>query len=809
MIAPLWQDLRRASRVFFQRPAFALAIVLTFAVGIGINIAIFSVIEAVLLRPLPYRSADRLVAVWEMDKIRGTEQERTSVPDFFDWKEQQRVFERLVAYRTNKGSMSDPEKAPEHVTVGEVSHDFFTLLGIEPFLGRSFTAEEDQPDSQPALILSHDFWMRRFGGSKDILGKLVQIDEVNYRIVGVLPSRFVSPTNKREVAWVPLRLDAQRSRRGTHDLNILARLRPGVSRERAESELNIIMSRLAAEYPETNKGREAHVIDLYEETVGGVRTSLLVLFAAVGFVLLIAAVNITNLLLARALERQREVAIRTALGSSRKRLVAQFLTETLLLAVIGGSLGILLAFWGISLIGAIQPHDLPRLEGLRINGAVLGFSVLVTLLVGFLCSLAPALQASRVNVQGTLQDSSRSTTGSGRQNLRKWLVVSELALAVVLVIAAGLLIKSFYSLTQVNLGLDPKNVLTFNLSLSSSKYPFPPFTQYPRWPEIATLHQQLVQRLQAVPGVKTVGVSETGPLSEGWSTQITFDDRPAPAEGERDEVSIRIVDESYFQTVGMRLLRGRTFTPQDTTETPPVVVVNEAFANHYFKGKNPVGQSVSFWRRPREIVGVVANVPFKGLGQEVPPALYPSFRQQPANSFNVAVKTSVDPESLAPSLQKAVWEIEPNVAIYDVNTLEGLVSESISQPRFDMQLLLLFALVALLLAIIGVYGLMVHSVVQRTSEIGIRLALGGDQPDILKLLVREGVTLLLMGLVLGMGAAFILTRLLSQLLFQVSTTDLTIFMAVPAILALSGLLACLLPSIKASRTDPMVALRSE
>jgi putative ABC transport system permease protein len=806
MLTRLVKDFNYALRVLFKRPGFAVPVILTFALGVGINTAIFSVIHAVLLRPLPYQNPDALVMVWERDNIRGTEREAVSEPDFQDLKQQQGVFTTMAAYHTAEELFTSSENTPERVLVGEVTHDFFSVFKTGPALGRTFTPAEDRPNAGKMLVLSHDFWRSRFGGAPDVLGKTVRLTNVDYHVIGVLPASFVSPTRGREIAWRPLQARFDPDNRGKHELRVFARLRPGLSIARADGDLRVVMSHLEQQFPESNKARGTQVVSLYEETVRGVRSSLLMLFAAVGFVFLIAAVNTTNLLLARALERQRESALRTALGSTRSRLIWQHLAETLVLAFLGGGLGLLLASWGIQAFVALGPKNVPRLESVGINTFVLGFALALTLFAGLLCSIVPALQVARFDPQASLKEG--KTAGTRRQWMRRFLVVAEVAFAMVLVISAGLIMKSFYRLLTVDLGLKPQHVLTLDVSLPKSRYPFPSRSVYPKWPQLVAFQQLMLERIRAVGGVSSVGVALNSPLDAGWSTQITFDGRPAPREGEAEEVRIRPVSPGYLPTVGARVLRGRSITEQDTAESPMVVLVNEAFVRRYFTD-DPLGKRISWWHTSREIVGIVQDIRFMGLGEDVPPAVYTPFLQLPSESFNIAVRTSLEPSSVLPAVRQAIRSVDGDAAVYNAEPLEDVIAESVAQPRLNMLLFLFFAALAIVLAAVGIYGLMAHSVAQRTAEIGIRLALGAERRDILRMVVGDGVKLLLVGLAIGVLLSLAAAHLLAGLLFQVSTWDPAVFLGVVFLLVAVGLLASWMPSLTATRVDPLIALKYE
>ena len=805
-----FRDFLRASRLLLRKPGFAIPLVLTFAVGIGLNTALFSVVYAVLLKPLPYPHPGELFNISEVDEQNAAKRQGASAPDFLDWRKQQASFAALEGYRLLDGSLTDPGDKPEHVVAGQVTAGFFSLFGTRPVLGRTFQAEEDLPGGERVVVLSHSLWQQRYGRSKEILGKLLSIDDKSYRVVGVLPPSFVSPTGRDEVAWVPLQPAADASRQ-THDVRVFARARPGVSQESAQSEMATIMKRLEATYPKENKGQGAQVSSLYEDIVGNVRKTLLTLFAVVGTVLLIACVNITGLFLAYILETRREVALQAALGSTRLRVLSKLLAEALFLALVGGCLGTLLAVWGVKALVTLGPQNLPRLAGVTVDGTVVAFSFLVTLLAGLACGVVPAVQASSVNLQTALKDGGRSSTGgAGRRQMRNLLVVLEVALAVVLVIQAGLLVKSFYRLLQVDLGFEPDRVLTLEVTLPKARYPAPSQDVFPRWPELQSFYSRVLEQVSAVPGVQKASIAGDHPLHPGWTTHIVVGKgTDATAADNSQAVRLRPTGPDFFKVTGTRLLQGRDFDPRDNTGAPLVLIANAAFVRQYFPGQNPLGQQITFWNKTREIVGVVQDVRFMGLGEDVPPALYAPFLQTPLGFFNIVLKTRGKPESVIPAVRTAIWSVDPSIAIYNVSTMSDLASKSVALPRFSMLLVSLFALVATFLAAVGIYSQMANSIAKRTSEFGVRMALGCQRQEILQLVLGEVARLLAVGLVLGLGLAFATNRLIGSLLFQVNSFDPLIFVCVALLLAAVGLLASLVPVMRATRVSPVAALRYE
>ncbi len=807
------QDLRYAVRMLVNKPGFTAVAVATLALGIGANTAIFSVVHGVLLRPLPFPEPDRLVLVWETDRHNDTRREAASVPDYFDWREQAQAFEELAGFQSRAFNLTDGVHEPERVTVGAVTHTLFPLLRVPAAAGRTFLPEEDQPGAAPVALLSHGLWQRRFGGDPDVVGSTLSLDARDHTVVGIMPPHFDFPGEAE--LWIPAVWTTEWSRelRGVHNLLALGRLEAGIPLARAQEEMDAVAARLEAEYPEDNAHRGVFLEPLHEAVVGDVRPALLVLLGAVALVLLIACVNVANLLLARATSRAREIALRASLGASRLRLVRQLLTESLLLAVVGGGAGLLLAFWGLEALLALTP-DLPRTAGIDVEPVVLAFTLGLSLATGLIFGLIPALQATRTDLMDALKAGPEGAWGSGRRRgLRHGLVIGELALAVVLVVGAGLLMRSFWRLLQVAPGFEPRHALTLDVKLPESRYPPPPRADYPRWPEAAAFYDQVLARIAALPGVRAVGAGLNHPLKAGWTTRMTVDDRPTRPGEELDEVRLRPVTPDYFRAAGVPLLAGRFLEPGDGQEAPAVVLINQALARRYFPDENPVGRALSFWGRSRRIVGVVQDVKFDGLGRDTAPAMYPPLAQIPMSEFSLVVRTAGDPLSLAPALTAAIWSVDRDLAVFNLRSLEQVLASSLARPRSNMLLLAIFAAVALLLAAVGVYGVMSYGVSERSREIGIRLALGAGREQVLRWIVGQGLALTAGALGLGLAVALALTqilpRLLSDLLFGVAATDLPTFAATALVLAGVALLACYLPARRAARLDPLATLRYE
>jgi putative ABC transport system permease protein len=804
MIADLWQDLRFGARMLLKQPGFTLIAVLTLALGIGANTAIFSIVNAVLLRPFPYKEPERLVILLERVSAGGGFS--PSYPNFVDWRAQNKVCSSMSAVLGNESFNLTGAGEPERLQGQRVSAEFFSTLGVKPHVGRDFLPGEDQPGATPAVILSYGLWQRRFGNDPSLIGKQLTLNQQSYTVVGVTPPDF--QFGAEADVTVPIGLQAERFRlRGNNPgADVVARLKPHVSQQQAETELNLIAARLEQQYPETNKNRRVRVVPLHERFVGDVRQPLLILLGSVGLVLLIACANVANLLLVRASARQKEMAVRVALGASRATIVRQLLTESVLLAALGAALGILLTLWGTSFIVAQLPDGIPRLHEARVDAPVLGFTLAVSLLTGLLFGLAPALQASRANLTEGLKEGDRGSSG-GRQRLRSVLVVGEVALTLTLLVGAGLLIQSFRRVLQVDPGFNARNLLTMQVSVIN-----------PDGQQVANFFEQLQQKVRSLPGVKSVAVSNGLPFGTANYPGFFIEGRADP---DNKGAGLRYtVSPDYFQTIGIELIKGRLFTTEDTRDSPQVIVIDEALAQRHFPNEDPIGKRLkqSLPNSPSyEIVGIVRHVEHYSLDRQSPDAqFYTNFNQTPLQSPSTGVgrisllaRTEVDPSSMASAVRAQVTALNKDQAVFNVRTLEQAVARSVAARRFSMMLLTVFAVVALALASLGIYGLMSYAVAQRTREIGVRMALGAQASDVLKLVVREGMKLALVGVTLGLVASLALTRTMKNLLFGVSATDPATFSAIALLLIAVALLACWIPARRATKLDPLVALRCE
>ncbi len=802
------RDIQYGIRMLVKSPGFTVVAVIALALGIGANSAIFSVVNAVLLRPLPFENPERLVTVLGKDEGDGSTGDTLSFPNIVDLRDQNQVFEHVAAYSGSSAFLMNGDE-PERVRGAIVTADLFPLLGVKPALGRTFTREEDKPGGPRVIVLSQQLWQRRFNSDPKIVGQQIKLQSGMYTVLGVMPAGFEFPfqTLKTEF-WMPVSSSVQQSAleaRGGVWLHVVARLKPGATLTQAQAESNTIARRLSAQYPETNTEAGFALKSLHENLVGNVRPALLVLLGAVGFVLLIACANVANLLLARAASRQKEIAIRTALGASRLRVIRQLLTESLLLSLLGGLFGLLFAFWGVDLLVAASPADLPRLGEIGLDARVLMFTLGMTLLTGIIFGLAPALQASHADVGESLKEGGRTgSEGARRNRVRSALVVVEVALSLVLLVGAGLLIQSFWRLLHVNPGFQADNVLTADVLMRAKAE------------QRAALFQDTLQRVAQLPGVEAVGAVHPLPLG-GTFEAYTFriEGRPPAPPGQEPAADFRIVSPDYFRAMGIQLRRGRAFTERDNMDAPQTMIVNETFARRFFPDGDAIGQRVTASDSddetpPREIIGVVSDVRHAGLDAEAGPEYYISYLQtETPPRLTVVARTAGDPVSLAQPLRGAIRQVDPNAPIFNVRTMNQLLAESVARRRFNMMLLGAFSVVALVLASIGIYGVMSYSVTQRTHEIGIRIALGAQARDVLRMVVGQGMILALIGTGLGVAAALLLTRLMSSLLFGVSATDPLTYAAISLLLILMAFLACYLPARRATRVDPMTALRYE
>jgi putative ABC transport system permease protein len=805
MITDLWQDLRYGARMLLKNPGFTTIAVITLALGIGANTAIFSVVDAVLIRAFPYRQPDRLVIVWET--IRG-ELNTVSPANFFDWREQNRVFEGMAAYAdTGVNLAGDGE--PEEIPAQETTANLFSVLGVNALLGRTFTPEDGKPGQNNVAVISFALWQSRFGGDPRAIGRKVNINAVGRTVIGVLPPdvkwhvRKFSTTGRTAELWFPAITDEMRDFRGRY-IGVVARLKPNVTLQQARAEMGAVAGRLAEQYKQFNAGYGADVISLRQQFAGEIRLALLVLMGAVGFVLLIACANVANLLLARAASRRKEIAVRAAMGANRGRIVRQLLTESLLLSLIGGGAGLLLARWGTAALVSLSPPELGDFQNVEISAPVLGFTLVVALLTGVIFGLVPAFEASNVKLNDTLKEAGRSLMGSARsRRLRGALVVVEFALALTLLAGAGLLARSFQRLRGVDTGFNSRNVLTMRVTL--------PNARYDQDAKVVNFFTQALERMQTLPGVEAAGaVNHTPFLGLGTQTSFQIGGRPKPAPGQWETTTgLCVTDQNFFRTLQIPRTRGRLFTEQEVREKRDVVVINEALARKYFPHEDPLGQRITLWGGPTEIIGVVGDAKHKELDKETGPMSYWPIAQQPDASMIFALRTRGDAAAVAVAARKVIQTLDPKQSVSDVYTLESLVGDSIAPQRFNALLFSVFALVALLLSAGGIYGVMSYAVAQRAHELGVRVALGARSRDVLKLVIGQGMKLVLAGVVVGLVAAYGLTRLLRNLLFEVSATDPSMFVGVAALLAAVALAACYLPARRAAKVDPLIALRSE
>ena len=805
----LWLDLSYAARMMLKQPGFTVVAVLTLALGIGANSAIFSVVNAVILRPLPFPNPEQLVMLWEVKTeqamgqvFKGT----ASFSNFKDWREQNDSFADLTAYQQAGFSLQGKD-TPERVAGATVTPNFFDVVGVGPQMGRALQEADGRPESPRVVVLSDRLWRQNFGAEGSILGKPITLSGQQYTVVGVMPPGFQFPSPTTQI-WTPLELTPdQSSNRDNHWLLVLGRLKPGVTLEQAQAGMSTIARRIEQQYPEIQTGRGVGLVALQEELVQFVRPALFVLLGAVGFVLLIACTNVANLLLARSAARRKEVAIRTALGAARGRLIRQFLTESLLLFVIGGGLGLLVSKWGVDVLVSWASAFLPRAGEVRLDGRVVAFTLLLSLLTGLIFGLVPAIQSSKTDVQTALKEGGNSGQSPRGNWIRSSLVVLEIAAALILLVGAGLLIKSFMQLLGTDPGLKPENVVTMGLTLPQSVYSTPQSR--------AAFYQQVLDRVAAGPGVEAAGVVKILPIqNSGYNGKIWVEGEAAPEPGREPIAEYRAASPDYFRALGIPLVGGRFFNQQDRTEAIPVAIINEAFSRRYLRGRAPLGHRIhkeeTGWLT---IVGVVGDVRQSGLTRAVMPEVYTPYSQPESatltQGMSLVVRARGEPSELVASIRRSIQEVDPNQPVHNVQTMQEVIYRSVSDRRLTMLLLTTFASVALFLAMIGIYSVMSYVVTQNTREIGIRMALGAQGRDVLKLVVGQGLMLILLGIMLGLMASLALTRLIRSLLFGVAATDPLTFVYVSLFLAVVALLACYLPARRATRVDPMVALRYE
>jgi predicted permease len=821
MLETLLQDLRFGLRMLRKNPGFSLIAVLTLALGIGANTAIFSVVNAVLLRPLPYAAPERLVFIYNSAPGWGIQKLGLFEAEFLRLRDQARALEQVSLYTSTTLTLTGAGE-PERVSSGTASGELFAALGAPPALGRSFKLAEEPRGQGNVVILSHSFWRRKFAASPAVIGQSLTLDGRSYIIVGVLPQSFKSPlelqADRAVELWIPPGYNPAGSCCG-HGLNVVARVRVGQTLEQAQTEINAIMAGVKRDYPQgypKDGTKQALLKPLQQELVGDLRRALWVLLAAVFFVLLIACANVANLLLARSELRVAEIALRAALGAGRARIIRQLLVESLLLAVIGGGLGLLLAWRGLALLPALGAEKIPRLQEITLDGPVLGFTLLVSLLTGIVFGLAPAWQALKFDLHTALKEGGRASAPiRGRSRLRATLVVAEVALSLMLLLGAGLLIRSFWRLQQVDTGFRAEQLLTLRL--------FPPASTYANDQQVAAFYEKLLERVRSLPGVKDAAVTDGLPLGD-WSggTMIEVEGQSFKTGG-HNTAGWHVVSPEFFRTLGVRLLRGRLLEDADQEQATPVAVVNETLARMHWPNEDPLGRRIRLPNGSQAttafliVVGVVADVKNDGLTEAARQEVYVPLRQRTAaiagmgfaRQMTLAVRTSVEPLNLVNAIRQEVMALDRNVPIASVRTMEQIMATVTVQPRFNMILLGIFAAVALVLAAVGIYGVLSYSVTQRTHEIGLRLALGAQQGEVLKLVVRQGMILALLGVAIGLAASFALTRLLTGLLYGVSATDPLTFIVIALLLTMVALMACWIPARRATKVDPMIALRHE
>jgi putative ABC transport system permease protein len=809
-----WQDIRYGLRMLIKSPSLSIVATIALALGIGANTAIFSVVNAVLLRPLPFPDSDSLMSVYETDLVRGGVRGSYSYPNFFDLRDQNHVFEHLSAYHDNDFTLTG-QGQPVMLHGAMASGDLFSVLNVKPMLGRTFTTAEDKlTETGRVVVLSERLFASRFNSDSSIVNKTITLNGHSFTVIGVMPRGFEFPIQNDPLdLWTTIAEDTSgetpiSAQRGAHFLRLIGRLKPGVSKTQAQAEADTIAARLSQQYPDTNTNKGIRVEPTLQALVGDVRPALLILLGAVACVLLIACANVANLLLARAMTRHKEMALRSALGAGRMRVVRQLLTESVLLSFAGGLLGLVLAVWWSDLLIALGKQDIPRAIQVGLDWRVLGFTLGVTLLTGFVFGLVPALQLSKTDLTESLKEGRGSGSGARKNRVRGLLVIAELAIAVVLLVGAGLLIQSFWRLQHVNSGLQAQNVLTFNVAIPEVRYSSE---------KQARFYKDLANRLRSLPGVQSASAALPLPLSgDRFMISFKIDGRPVAPKDE-PAADLFMTEPDYFRTMGIPLLQGRDFNDRDDHSSTPVVIVSEAFARQFFPGEDPIGKrmqpGISSWENEkssmREIIGVVADIRNRALNTEPKPVYYLPQSQVPFNELAMVVKTSVDPRALISSATREVQTMDAELPVFSVKTMDEYVSSSVAAPRFNTTLLAIFASVALVLTIIGLYGVMSYSVAQRTNEIGIRMALGAQTRDVLRLIVKDGVKIVGIGLLLGMGGALVLTRLLESLLFGVTTRDPLTFLAIAFVLSLVAMLACYIPALRATRVDPLEALRCE
>jgi putative ABC transport system permease protein len=798
------QDLKYAFRGLVKRPGFAVIAIMTLALGIGANTAIFSVVNGVLLQPLPYPEPDRLVALRDSNLAKQPDSQ-VAPGNFVEWKKQTSVFTALEAYRTVSYNLTG-DGVPERLLAGRVTSGMFKMLGAQPIIGRDFLAEDDETGREKVVIIGEGLWRRRFGSDPNIIGTTLKLSGEGFAVIGVMPAAFRLPDQRERELWTPIAfLDSEKSLHQAHYIDAIGRLKSDASVEQARADLNAIATRLGEQYPAANSGWTVRVTPLFDFVVGDSKTILWVLFSAVVLVLLIACANVMNLLLARAVTRQREMAIRAALGASRMRIVRQLVTESVMLAILSGLIAWPLATWGLKVILALAPQDLPRIAAAKLDSRALLFTLAITLLTGIIFGLAPALELIKLDTNASLKDTgSEGNRGVVQRRLGNLLIVSEVAIALVLLVGGGLLLRTVWSLRSVDPGFNYRNALAVTLQLSEK--------QYSDDQKVATFSQQLAQRTSTIPGVEAVGVARILPIIHDLPTGFYIEGRSREPDNQLPQTNYSSVSPDYFKAMGIPLMTGRTFNDHDILKAARVAIVSESFGKRFFPNESPIGKRINVTTGPeafREIVGVVGDVKQKGLNRETLPHTYEPFAQAPSQFMTIVVRTSADPNSFVPAIRSTVFQMDNELPLQSVRTLDRVIANSISQQRFTSAVLAVLAAVALLLAIAGLYGVISYAVSQRTRELGIRMALGARVPDLLRLVLKQGMAFVVIGELLGLVAAYALTRLLRGLLFGITPTDALTFGTVTIVLSGIAFLACYIPARRAAKVDPLAALRCE
>jgi|HubBroStandDraft_6_1064221.scaffolds.fasta_scaffold00779_14 predicted permease len=817
----LWNDLRYGWRMMRRSPGFAAVAVLTLAIGIGANAAIFSIVNGVVLRPLPFPDSSRIVTIWETDANRNVVRGTASPAEFLDWRDMNHAFVELSGWRSLLFTITGSGEA-EQVHGSQVSGNFFRMLGVGPTIGRDFSSEEEQPGHEQVAVLSYALWQRHFSGDANMIGTSILLDEKPYTVIGILPPSFslfgVSPEYD---VWIPFAFNRAQLNREDHELVIFGRLRPGILLSQSQAEMETITAQLKKQYPGIDQENGVRVSGFHNELIKSLRPSINILLMAVGLVLLIACANVANLMLARAASREREIAVRASLGAGRRRIVRQLLTESALMALIGGAFGIILAYAGIHVLrGALPPAggrgQIPHAEWIGIDGTVLCFTVLVSLFAGIVFGLAPAIQVSRLELFESLKEGARGSTGGRRGRfIQSALVVSEIAFSLMLLVGAGVLIRSFFLILSDSLGFDPSNVLTMQIFLSEP--------HYPKASQVVNFYQQVIEHAGALPGVKSASAVNFLPLA-GWSGFCDFDiaGRSTPTPGEHFTGQYRVADWRYFQTMGISVKEGRDLVASDASNTQGVALINQALARRYWPNQDPVGQQIRLkfpdtrlpWEpEPREgwltIVGIAGDVREREWGEQKVGQIYLPYTQNASRIMHLVVRSEGDPTQLASTVQGVVKSIDPNQPATEVRSMEEYLTSSVSHRRLSMLLLGLFAAVATVLAAVGIYGVMAYAVTQRSHEIGIRLALGAEPADVLRMVVGDGMRLAGVGLLIGIGASYAAVHYLASQLYGVKAKDPITVACVAAGLSLVAVSACYFPARRATKVDPLVALRYE